>query len=245
MTQQALEALSGELAGIEAHEVRKPNIPVMETVVEARQTAELVRQDSLVAEQLEKVGVADAALDALELAAGAAERAEILCRYALFGVKSDDAQDLIAQAERVRGEVLAAGRFNLRGDREALAIIRGIAEGSGLVDLSRDLGLCDEFLVDFDGAFDQDETFDADEALTQCRALKVELDAMLSSQSDALARQSAIDLRDRAWTHLDELLDDLRESGRYALRAHPKLRRAFASTYSREANSRARKRDAT
>jgi hypothetical protein len=238
MTQQALDALGDTLAAIPEKEVRSPNIPAMETVVEARQTVELVRQDKLVAEQLGKVGVDDAALDAVELAAKAAERAEILCRYVLFGVKSEEAQARVALAERVRGEVLAAARFNLRRDRKAMATIRGIAQGRGLLDLSKDLGLCDEFLVNYEGAFDADETFDAAEALKQCRALKSELDAMLSSQDDALARQRALDLRNRAWTHLDDLLDDLREAGRYALRAHPKLRRAFASAYTRRANSR-------
>ena len=92
MTQQALEALSDTLAAIPADKVRPPNIPAMETVVEALQTVELVRQDALVAGQLGKVGVGEAELEAVELAAQACSRAEILCRYALFGVTSDEAQ---------------------------------------------------------------------------------------------------------------------------------------------------------
>ena len=245
MTQAALDALKPKLMEMTADEKRKPNIPVRETVGEAKQTVEVCRTNPLVKAQLGKVGHDDAKIDAVEEAAQACDRAEVLCRHTLSGVKSEEALATVRAAEALEAEILDALRFNLRGDRDVQARVRRIAEGSGLMDTKTDIALCAELLRAHPRAFDDDDTFDAAAALAACEELEPKLDALLTSPADSLAREAALDLRDRAWTHLDTLLDDLRIAGRYALRAHPAERRRFASAYSREANKKSAARRAS
>ena len=47
-----------------------------------------------------------------------------------------------------------------------------------------------------------------------------------------------VELRDRAYTHLDDLVTSLREAGRYAFRADEKLRKSFVSRYLRRKRKR-------
>jgi hypothetical protein len=239
MTQAALDALKPKLMEMSAEELRKPRIPVRETVSEAKQTVEVCRQNPLVKSQLAKVGHDKAKIDAVEEAAQACDRAEVLCRHTLSGVKSAEALATVREAEALEQEILGAFRFNMRDDRDVQAKVRRIAEGSGLLDTKTDIALCAELLRAHPNAFDADETFDAAEALATCEEIEPKLDALLTDPADVLAREAALDLRDRAWTHLDTLLDDLRFAGQHALRKHPTERRHFTSAYNRAAKRRA------
>lgn len=55
---------------------------------------------------------------------------------------------------------------------------------------------------------------------------------MMAAARWNLQRQ-AKDLRDRAFAHLDELVSDLREAGRYAFRKDPARKKHFGSAYRR------------
>ena len=238
MTQQALDSLMTTYEDLPAEEVRKPNIPAHVTTQEALETVQFVRQTPAVAERLALVGVDDAALADVEVAAHANDRAALLAKLAISGVKSEAAIKVVDDAEALRQRILDACRFNLRKDRDAQAKVRRIADGSGTLDLYTDINLCAELLREHPRGFDNDGTFDADAALADCESLAPQLSALLTNPADSLAREAALTLRDRAWTHLDTLLDDLREAGRYALRDHPQHRARFASQHAREANAR-------
>ena len=241
MTQQALDKIKVVLEAMDPEQVRKPSIPAQVTASEALETVEFVRQTPEVKAALALVKVDDAALAEVELAAQGADRAALLCKLALFGVKGEEALATVDRAEALEQEILGAFRFNMPKDRDVMAKVRKIAEGSGLMDLYSDINMCAELLDAHPAAFADDGTFDEVAARAACDELSPKLNALLTDPADKLARQRAIDLRDRAWSHLDDLLDELRRKGKHALRAHPTHRARFASAYVRQVNARAAK----
>jgi hypothetical protein len=238
MTQQALDVLMPTLEAMAADEVNSPNIPAQVTAREALETVEFVRQTPEVKAALALVKVDDATLDAVEQAALAADRAALLCKLTLFGVKDEEALATVTRAEELEQDILGAFRYNMSGDRDVMAKVRKIAEGAGLLDLYSDIILCAELLDAHPTAFADDGTFDEVAARAECDELAPKLQALLTDPADKLARQRALDLRDRAWSHLDGLLDKLREDGKYVFKKQPTLRARFASAYSRDANRR-------
>ncbi len=68
-----------------------------------------------------------------------------------------------------------------------------------------------------------------------------EIQAGLSEERITEDRTEAKELRDRAYTFLDDLVDEIREAGRYAYRNDPKRRVKFTSPYLRRRRQRTRR----
>jgi class 3 adenylate cyclase len=71
---------------------------------------------------------------------------------------------------------------------------------------------------------------------------RVEITAGLSDARIPGEQEATKLLRDRAFTHLDRLVIDLRKAGRYAFRKEPERAAAFASDYLRRVRAKARRR---
>jgi hypothetical protein len=82
-------------------------------------------------------------------------------------------------------------------------------------------------------AFEADTTFDAPEASQKARDLASALRSATSDVTLDTSEQRSVDVRDRAYTHLELLMDDIRTAGRYALRNQGDEALRFGSAYAR------------
>ena len=184
-----------------------------------------------VRERLLAVGLATERLDKLPLALTVGQEAQAAWVNVKGRSYSNTLVDLIAQAHKERADILAAARFHLRGDRVVAETLGTIAEGEGLADLVQDLFALEHLVEQHLPAFERDTTFDAPARARGARELAERLQqTQTEEQFDGLQR-TLRDRRDRAYTYLSRLIDEIRRTGRYAFRNDPMLSSRFTSPY--------------
>lgn len=237
MSEEQLAALREQLSAIPSSEVDVPDIP-MATVLQEGSDLLTVLRDEKVWSRLLAIGVDADAREALEQALGATRTAQSLWMVTRDRQKSDSQRDRERRGAALRLELLAAGRYNLREDRVALGTLSAIAQGEGVADLIQDLSDLAMLIEQKRQAFERDRTFDASQRCEEARSLSSELSAGTSGERLSGDQATAMELRNRAYTHLDDLVSKLREAGRYAFRADEKQRKNFASRYLRRKRKR-------
>src|SRR5690606_19494563 len=105
------------------------------------------------------------------------------------------------RADHLRGRVVSASRWNLRANRIAQGTLDAIEDGEGSADCAQDLEALAVFVLQHEGAFANDQTFDAKASAKECGDVAKELREALSGPRADLTRQQAKDLRDRAYTY--------------------------------------------
>lgn len=238
MSNANLVALKPALLAIPAAEVREPWMPVAVFLQEAADLQTLVA-DPDVRGRLSRVGLDAAHLDALDAEIDAARAAQSEWSVVRDRRKSAGQQELEARAHDFRKGVLEACRWNLRGDRVALATLSAIAEGETVEDLTQDLADLATLMEGRTAAFAKDDTFDVASAIKQARTLVGDLQGGVSAERLTTDQTEAKDLRDRAYTYLYGRVRDVREAGRYAFKDNEDLARKFASAYLRRRRSQA------
>ena len=238
MADAQLEAVRDRLMAISGDDVDSPDVPMPVALQEANDLL-TVLQDAEVWTRLQAVGAKQADREALAVAIGAARAAQSAWTVQRDRMKSEAQSEREARGQKLRSDLLAAGRWNLRNDRTALGTLSAIAEGEGVADLIQDLNDLAELIQRQREAFAADSTFDVAARVEESRSLASELAASTSSERLDTNQALAVDLRNRAYTHLAELVSALREAGRYAFRDKEDLRRRFASSFVRRKNRRA------
>lgn len=226
-----LASLNGTLRSLPAAAVREPDMPMAIFNQQGNDVVAFLEQNPAVRERLLKVGLPREVLDGLPFALGAAQAAESAWQ-AVFSPRSP--ADLVAlevSAGRLRADAVAALRWNLRNDRIAQGTLDAIQDGLGSADLVQDLDALAVLVEQHEGAFEADKTFDAKERARTCREKAKELRDALSGTRADMTRDDAKDLRDRAFTHADELVDQTREAARYAFRDEPETAARFQNRY--------------
>ncbi|WP_074405805.1 hypothetical protein [Aquimarina megaterium] len=163
------------------------------------------------------------------------------CRYAqAVWMKERYSQEEAAKAWReesprayeFRNDLLADLRFAFRKRLDLLARVRAIADGEGDADMIQDL---------------MDISVLGKANIAELEKAKYDLGNfdMAAQQSDSLAEllakangatldnSKAKEIRDRAYTHLKEAIDELRETGKYAFRKDPERYKGYVSRYKR------------
>ncbi|MBG6131632.1 hypothetical protein IWQ47_003048 [Aquimarina sp. EL_43] len=163
------------------------------------------------------------------------------CRYAqAVWMKERYSQEEAAKAWReespkayeFRNDLLADLRFAFRKRLDLLARVRAIADGEGDADMIQDL---------------MDISVLGKANIAELEKAKYDLSNfdMAAQQSDSLAEllakangatldnSKAKEIRDRAYTHLKEAIDELRETGKYAFRKDPERYKGYISQYKR------------
>jgi hypothetical protein len=118
-------------------------------------------------------------------------------------------------------------------------VLSVIQEGEGVADLVQDLDDLAMLIVQYLPAFASDQSFDAPARAEEARTLGAEIRAGLSQTRQPGAQDASKDLRDRAFSYLDDLTSRVRESARYAYRKEPAFSARFASAYKRRLRRRA------
>jgi len=232
MSEADLAAVRSVLEAMPVEDVDEPRLPMAVALQEANDLATFVGQAAIWA-GLVAVGIEPEARERLTFAIGAARTAQSQWAVARDRGKSTAQGEREARGYAQRQDMLAAARWNLRDDRVAMGTLGAIAEGEGIADLVQDLNDLAELVERKAGAFANDRTFDAAAQVEAARSIADEISSGLSGERLDTDQRAAKDLRDRAYSHLDDLVSAIREAGRYGFRGDAKARRRFASPYLR------------
>ena len=238
MSQADLDALRSTLLAMPSTDIDQPDLPVAVVLQEAHDLRTLCA-DPQVRERLVSVGLQAVTLDTLAVAEGALRVAQSEWVVSRDRSKDDAQKAREARGMELRAELAAAVRWNLRAERKALAVLGAIQEGEGVADLVQDLDDLATLIVQHLPAFASDQSFDAPARAEEARTLAAEIRAGLSKSRQPGAQEASKDLRDRAFSYLDDLKTRVRESARYAYRRDPAFSARFASAHKRRLRRRA------
>jgi hypothetical protein len=231
MSEVDFEALEAHLKAVDPREIETPRMPIAVALQEASDLHMLLVEDPGVVQALRAVGLAQEDVDALEPAVAFTREAQSRWVVARDGRKPEAQLERERRGEALRAELLSAGTWNLRADRAALGTLAAIADGDGLADLVQDLYDLAELVERKRAAFEADTTFDASASAEKARSLASEISVGIGLGKLDSDAQKARDLRDRAFTHLVHVVDELRAAGRHAYRHDPRMRKHFTSRY--------------
>ena len=243
MSQEHLNAERPALDAIPTSDVRKPN---------AAMSVYLLESNRVLAHLIEKPDVRSALLQAgMRLGAesltednlvptltsrlGAARHAQARWDAVRSRRKPEELRQQEDAAYELRGDLVAAARWNLRDDRIVQGSLNAIQEGDGVADLITDLDALAVLILNHEGAFTNDAHFDAQASAVQAQEASQALRASEAEQVGE-GRLEARQLRDRAWTHLNALMEEVRGAARYVFRKHPSQLVLFQRIRSRRAS---------
>ncbi|MEM9458517.1 MAG: hypothetical protein AAGF11_30345 [Myxococcota bacterium] len=228
-----LEQLHTVLRAIPGDQLRVPSMSMAVALQEAHDLhARLLQDDTW--NRLLAIGVEPDLLDQLVQALAAMKQAQ--SQWILVARergKPKALRERRAAGLRLRTELLAACRWNLRGQPQLGTMLDHVIKGQGTPDLVQDLHDLATIIEHHRTAFDRDESFDAPQQAEAAHALA---HAIATGEGRAWADQEPADLkrlRDQAYTHLARLVTHLREAGRYAFRNEPQRAAGFASAHRR------------
>jgi hypothetical protein len=208
-----------------------PRMPIAMALQEANDLETLLTEDAAVTPKLLAIGLPREVVLALAPSVSLAREAQSRWVVVRDGSKPEAQREREARGDALRQELLSAARWNLRDDRAALGTLSAIAEGESLSDLIQDLNDLAELIERKRAAFERDETFDVAASAEEARTLSSEISAGVGAarlESDAATARA---LRDRAYTHMAEVVGEIREAGRHAYRHEPRMQRYFTSRY--------------
>ncbi len=228
----SLDKLTPLLMAIPFEELDSPATPIHVALQEAHDLNTLVGNPE-VRERLLAVGLPKAELTALPKAIDATREAQSAWIVVRDRTKSDAQRQREEAGGKLRTEMIAAARWNLREDRVAQATIDAIQEGEGVEDLVQDLvdlaALVDRNLE----TFESDTTFAAEHQVEAARSTAKTIQAGLSHARLARTHDESKELRDRAYTYLAARVSAVREAGRYAFKNEAGMVARFGSSYAR------------
>lgn len=219
------------ITAIPPEEVQVPSIPVDVFLQEAENLYHWSLDD---ADALKVVGISKAKINSLPVRAGAGREAQSLWNKDFRS--QQEAQKLWAKqaplAYELRNDLLQTMRFAYRKMPDLLSRVSAITEGTGHADLFQDLNdiavLGREYpepltSISFElTQLDKSATF-ADELAN----LLGEANGDKADQSESKV------IRDKAYTYLKELVDEIREAGKYVFRKDKNRLKGYSSQYRR------------
>ena len=226
----ALESLRTVLEAIPAAEVHSPDQPVQIYFQETDDVLEHITANGL-AQLLFDEGLEEEALSAIPQALAAAREAQTAWTLVNERAKPQEQRDLEARGYELRTKVSKKARFALRKSNAALAVLSQILEGEGIADLVQDLDDLRMLISHHVAAFARNKNFDLEATKNELSELALNIRKGLSGFRMNPEQAKAVELRNRAWTHLDVLVDDVREAGHAATEGQ--LARGFTSSYER------------
>lgn len=232
MSKENYDTVLPELQAIPLEEIRVPSMPVNVYVQEAYDLEAWAKDDK---KAMTKVGMDWNNMLQLPVRAGALRYAQSLWMKERHGqeearkewdVKSPDAYKL-------KNDLEAAFRFAFRKRLDLLAKVQQVEQGSGDADMVQDLsdlsvlGTANKALLTSIGL---------DLALLRLAETKAgEMAGLLALMNgERSENNNAKIIRDRAYTHLKKVVDEIRETGKYAFRDNPEKLKGFASAHYRK-----------
>tara|TARA_R110001583_G_scaffold12056_7_gene53769 strand:+ start:130 stop:846 length:717 start_codon:yes stop_codon:yes gene_type:complete len=194
--------------------VKQPNMPIDIAVNEAMDTHYNAKQDS---DKLATTDIDISLIEDLPVRAGGLKYAQFLWDqvYKDTSTAEEEWKTLSPIAYDLRDELLHVFRYAYRKDEKLMVLVGRIAEGSGHADLVMDLGSL-AMLGKNNPAPLQAVNLDitkldrASELSEQCNELLGRVHGARTADD-----QTEKDMRDRAFTHLKQAVDTIREAGKF------------------------------
>ena len=174
-------------------------------------------------------------VDGLPVLVGKLDEAEAQWQTLKIRTQQATLRPVREEGESFRSDMLAAARFLLREDEEAMALVDRIAEGSGIDDLTLDLNNLARVAEQHADLFATAEDLPKD-LPAYARSLSTKLSALQESPES----RAAIEHRNQVFFLLDFAVDEIRAAGRYLYRKDPKTLALLASAYVKKKNRRRR-----
>ena len=230
MSKENFDAKLTTLEAIPAAEVKAPTMPVDISLQEAEDLFTWAAEDQAA---LEAKGLDWATYVAdIPVRAGALRYAQSEWMKERFGREEASRvwKEESPKAVEMRNDLLADLRFAYRKDANLMGRVRAIAEGTGAADMIQDLSDI-SVLGKSNTAGLQAINFDLTK-LDVAEQRADELAELLAKANGVLLENaSAKDMRDRAYTHLKEAVDEVRDCGKYVFRKDPNRYKGYISRY--------------
>lgn len=216
-------------------QIKEPNIPINVYVQEAENLAHWCIDDLAL---LTTAGIDNTKIDALKVRAGACREAQSLWVKDRRSVK--EAEELWMEksplAYDLRDELIHTFRFAFRNEEKLLGRVAEIYDGDGHADMLQDLndlsvlGKENVALLSIIG-------FDV--AKLEAAAIQADELAELYAIANGIRQSSneVKELRDRAYSYLKELVDEVSACGKYLFWKTPKRIKGYYSDYWRKRNT--------
>ena len=220
------------ILAIADEQVKQPGIPISEALQEAENLYHWSADD---AEELKTVGITTEMLNDVPVRAGAAREAQSIWNKDYLSQEEAQKQWKVQAplAFDFKNDLLQTLRFAYRKDEALLGRVAAIAEGGSNADMVQDLNdiavLGKENPEPLSGiSFDLTQL---DVAATKADGLA---DLLAEANGDKAAQSESKTIRDKAYTHLKELVDEIRESGKYVFRNNKDRLKGYSSQYRRK-----------
>lgn len=200
-----------------------------QTTSDALQDArDVLRAVKSVQAKLEKLPGVAAHIASLPVLLEAAEEAQHEWTTTRAHRRSKEFKTLLKSAEKLRSDLVAAGRYLLRKNDEAQRVLDLIAEGDGLADLVADLKALARFAELHAEALASATLADGPAgAAKQAISLAKSIEEGLSDAHADTSSTEKVRTRNKHFVLLGEAVSEVRAAARYALRGSPELLRPF------------------
>ena len=214
--------------------VQAPTLPVDVFLQEAENLFHWCSADN---EAFAAVGLSQNNLNDLPVRAGALREAQSLWFKDRYSQQEAQRQwmELSPLAYDLRDDLLHGFRFAFRDDTVILSRVSAIADGGGHADMIQDLN--DLAVLGRENpdplsaiGFDMAKL---DAAATQADEMA---DLLATANGDKAEQNDSKVIRDRAFTHLKELVDDVRSAGKYLFWKDPQRLKGYSSQYWKKQN---------
>ncbi|WP_103070388.1 hypothetical protein [Aquimarina sediminis] len=218
------------LKEIDTKDIRTPNIPIDIYLQEAEDLYLWVLDDK---EALLKINLDwKHHVEDLTARAGALRHAQAIWVNRKNGQEKPQKlwKEKLLVAKELRAELLADFRYAYRNQKNALSAIRAIAKGNSFADLIQDLSNLDILGKSYPTELEH-INFDV-QKLDLAGQLSSEIAKLLALANNATAQNSNIvKIRNQAYTHLKESVDEIRNAGKYIFRNNPNRFKGYISRH--------------
>lgn len=217
------------LESISQDQVKPPKTPIDAYLQEAEDQFVWASEDK---EVLESKGLNWALVTDLPIRTGAARHAQSIWNAERYGQEEAALtwKEESPKAYEFRNDLLADLRFAYRKRTDLTERVRAIADGEGNADMIQDLSDISAL-----GKANSEELIQINFDLTQLDLAEQrsnELAELLAKANGSrLDNSKAKEMRDRAYTHLKEAMNEIRDTGKYAFRKNPERFKGYISKY--------------
>ena len=168
----------------------------------------------------------------LPLRAGAARHAQAVWVAERYGQEEATRawKEESPKAYEFRNDLLADLRFAYRKRADLIARVRSIADGEGDADMIQDLSDI-SVLAKANTAELEAINFDLTKLDTAAQMSGDLAELLAQANGTRLDNSKAKEMRDRAFTHLKEAMDEIRDTGKYVFRKNPERFKGYISKY--------------
>lgn len=230
---QDYEAKIGVITAIPTKEAKSPNMPVDVYVQEAVDVIDVASDNKA---EFKKTGLDMPFLKDALVRCGALREAE--SRWmTMFNVEADAQKVWLEKSPKayfMRDDLLDVQRYAFRKNDDLLKNVRNIAKGRGHSDMLQDLNDI-AALAKKNEKYFTPINFDMagfEEAADLAASMSLILADAHSEENINKARL----IRDKAYTHLKEVVDEIRDAGKFIFRYEPEILEKFSSDYIRKLN---------